>query len=82
MSESTPQDDASTEPSSSDSSAPPDAGTSGGSAEGAGGAITDDQLPDDLNPEKNVLAREPDEDEDTGASVGPAEGGAGLGQPG
>ncbi len=32
-------------------------------------AITDDQLPDDLNPEKNPLAAEPDESEDGGLSA-------------
>ena len=45
--------------------------------------ITDDQLPDDLNPEKNPLAAEPDEDEDPGLSApNPAAGGQDLGQPG
>ena len=47
------------------------------------GMITDDQLPDDLNPEKNPLAAEPDEDEDTGLSAPNAAGdGQDLGQPG
>jgi hypothetical protein len=41
---------------------------SGSAAGGAGVMITDDQLPDDLNPEKNPLARAPG-DED-GASGG------------
>jgi len=70
MSEPTPEGDASTDTSTS------------GPGEGNGGMITDDQLPDDLNPEKNPLAKQPDEDEDTGASPGPPEGGAGPGQPG
>ncbi len=30
--------------------------------------VPDDHLPDDLNPELNPLARQPDEDEDEGAS--------------
>jgi hypothetical protein len=30
--------------------------------------IPDDKLPDDLNPEKNPLAAEPDEDAETGLS--------------
>jgi hypothetical protein len=36
--------------------------SSGGSDESGG--ITDDQLPDDLNPEKNPLARDPEDDPD------------------
>jgi hypothetical protein len=54
------------------------------------GRITDDQLPDDLNPEENPLAAEPDDDEDGGAAPGGPGGlggaggdlGAGTGQPG
>ncbi len=48
----------------------------------APGTITDEQLPDDLNPEKNPLAAEPDEDEDTGLSAPNAGAGQDLGQPG
>jgi hypothetical protein len=46
----------------------------------SGEGITDDQLPDDLNPEKNPLARDP-EDEPEGAGPGPGADGD-LGQPG
>jgi hypothetical protein len=52
-----------------------------GDDEDTSGAITDDQLPDDLRPDKNPLAGEPDDDEDTGISAPGAEG-AGGGQPG
>lgn len=42
--------------------------------------IPDDQLPDDLNPEKNPLAREPDDDPDAGLSPnGPDAAGAAPG---
>jgi hypothetical protein len=41
------------------------------------GRITDDQLPDDLNPDENPLAAEPDDDD--GAAPGGPGGPGGLG---
>ena len=32
--------------------------------------ITDDQLPDDLNPEENPLARDPEDTDESGGSAG------------
>ncbi len=50
------------------------------------GVITDEQLPDDLRPDKNPMARDPDDDENTESSApggpeGPAAGGD-MSQPG
>jgi hypothetical protein len=69
MSESTPDTGPSTETSadiSADSST--DSGSGSGGGESDDRAIPDDKLPDDLNPEKNPLAREPDEDAEGGFS--------------
>jgi hypothetical protein len=65
MSESTPDTGPSTDTTSS--------GTDTGTGDASGGdsedrLIPDDKLPDDLNPEKNPLAREPDEEAETGFS--------------
>jgi hypothetical protein len=57
-------------------------GSQTGDNEDTEGAITDDQLPDDLRPDKNPLAAEPDDDEDSGISAPGAEGAGGAGQPG
>lgn len=59
---------------------------SGPSDEPEQGVITDEQLPDDLRPDKNPMAREPDDDENTEGSApggpdGPA-GGGDMAQPG
>jgi hypothetical protein len=50
------------------------------------GAITDEQLPDDLRPDKNPMARDPEDSEDEkspgpGGPGGPPAG-ADMGQPG
>jgi hypothetical protein len=67
MSESTPDTGPSSENTTETSS-----GTDTGSGSGGGDSddrlIPDDKLPDDLNPEKNPLAREPDEDAEGGFS--------------
>jgi hypothetical protein len=48
------------------------------------GLISDEQLPEDLQPEKNPMAQPPDDDPDGGQGLGgPAPGGApDAGQPG
>jgi len=49
------------------------------------GLISDEQLPDDLRPDKNPMARDPDDSDEAG-STGPADassdGGPDMGQPG
>jgi hypothetical protein len=88
MSESTSEDESTTGSDASGTEATsPSRGSEGSSDSGSRG-ITDDQLPDDLNPEKNPLAGDPEElDSDTGGQPGgpdaSATGGApGTGQPG
>lgn len=65
--------------------------STGGDDQSEEGRITDEQLPDDLDPEKNPLAAEPDDSEDSsgaapGGPGGPggegADLGADMGQPG
>lgn len=72
MSESTPDTGPSTDTGTSSGPDTSNAGT--GSGPGGGDAddrlVPDENLPDDLNPDKNPLAREPDEDADGGFSPG------------
>ena len=51
------------------------------------GLISDEQLPDDLRPDKNPMARDPDDDSDEAeSSTGPADASTGgapdMGEPG
>jgi hypothetical protein len=64
-----------------------DDATTGESSVGETGAITDEMLPEDLQPEKNPLARTPDDDSEdsTGGPGGPdaqVDGMPDMGQPG
>jgi hypothetical protein len=44
------------------------------STESEPGVITDEQLPEDLQPEKNPLARKPEDADDESGAPGPADG--------
>jgi hypothetical protein len=69
-----------------ESSGPAGSGGSGDAEAPEPGVIADEQLPDDLNPEKNPLARNPDEEsEDDSPETGgtdKVEGMPDMGQPG